>query len=515
MTDAQLISGGLNQNAYTIKSLKTGTLTLVIQSTGHLNNDVTVFFRQIPHPPQPQTKEYPLTVNKATRVYTTAYSTFTIAQPSVIAVNYTGGIYYYNPDTLHFFSYNTTSKTWNSITYWSNTVQGNLFIPGSYTMDSSKWVYVPSGTYAVQTSDPSSNLKYTINVVPITQMANTDSKAVDITNQSIYAFQPDAAYPNYEYLNLTSSTHDNVSVRYQYAIIGKYQEIFGTASTSGYVGNQLTPSGWIGSATNNTNRLSYLKTLKTYDPIFIVTPYLARNQSALPSTVYLDSYSTQLTVTTNPSSDSLLGSTKISNTAISSKTTLDLKDVGYSPSSQYVYYWVPLSVNSNNLYNVTVYSTGNFTYLSNNYLNLSVQSVLVRGGKYTNLNTNFNNRNLMNDTNDFSSQLILTQSGPTYLYLQILRNFDLNLGAYANGTITIQLTNINAKTLDFPDSFSQTSQTLTWNKTVSQYEVSDSKTLFKIEGKSGSTPGFEIVVAAIALVSLPIIKKFKNKKKFN
>lgn len=507
MTAAQAISGSLNSNAQTLYALKAGNLQLAIESIGNLNNEVTVFFRSIT-PPKPQVQEFPLTLGKASYVYD-AYNTFTLTQPSVVAVNYTNGAFY---EGVTFYSYNKTSNVWNTIqtSYPSGynpnkipyIVNGNLITPGSNTLNYYNWIYMPSGTYAISNYDHAyySNLKFTVTAVPVTTMSGTASQTVPITNTSIYAFAPTSNNLQFQFFNLTSSTHDNISVSYEYGRIGMYNEFYGSSGTTTFVGNQLLTNGWQGFYTNNSNMYTNIRYSELWSPIFIIHPYQALNAT---NSVLKSSYSTQLTVKANPFSGSnYAGNSNIATTPVSSSApmTLNVASSGFSNGFT-KYYYVPLTTDPNSLYNLTVHTLGNTT----TYLNLTLNSIQVYGGALTNWNTGLNDISNTSATSDLLSQLILTQTDPGYLRISFSR-YNTN----TNGTIIIQLTKVSSNELNYPNSIVYNMNSLSWNKTVSMYESSDSHTLFKMEGPKTS-PGFEVIALVIGLASLPILKKLKTK----
>ena len=103
--------------------------------------------------------------------------------------------------------------------------------------------------------------------------------------------------------------------------------------------------------------------------------------------------------------------------------------------------------------------------------------------------------------NTTESSLILTQAGGAYLEVNLNRNY--------NGSLTIELDKITSNSLAFPNSINPS--TLTWNKTVSQFEVHDKNTLLSvIKPKGSSTPGFEFLPLFMALILIPIYKKHKK-----
>ena len=193
--------------------------------------------------------------------------------------------------------------------------------------------------------------------------------------------------------------------------------------------------------------------------------------------------------------------------AVTSKTTFNSKNDGFSITPTLAYR-IPLVTDTNSLYNVTISATGNFS--STLSRNLTVSYVQITGGKYLILDTNLNDISFNNDTTSLMSQLILTQSNPSYLYLEISRSFS---SGYLNGTITIQLTKLSVNSLNFPNAVYNNYNSLSWNKTVSAYEVPDNSILFSVVTPGGSAPGFEIFIAVIVLGMLHIAKKFKNKFK--
>ena len=503
MTNAQIISGSLDQNSLTLRALNTGTLQLVLESIGHLNSDVTVFFRQITTP-KPQTQEVPIPINKATRIYTNVYNTFTVPQNSVLAVNFTGGVY--NPEVLSFYSYNSSAMVWNYITDFSQTVSGNLLTTNTNTINYHNYMYLPSGTYGIMNYDSSTNLKFTINIIPITIIDGATSESVQINNQSVYAFQPTVTnYIQFQLFNLTSQTHDNFTVQYEYAIIGKYNEgVNVKQSTSSFIGNKRYANGWQGYTTNNSNILVNDKYSTIVAPIVILHPIGATNASSL-STV--TSYSTQLTIKTSLYNQNNWGQIeRINVPPVTTKTTFNTKNDGFSNTYE-IYYWIPLATDANSLYNVTIFTSGNYT---NSNRNLTIYSfgTTVTGGKYSNLNTGFNDITINNATTSLLSQLLLTQSNPSYLSLILDRG---NNGNYVNGTFTVQITKLSVGSMNFPNALYNNLNTLTWNKTVSTFEVADNSILFSVVTPGGSAPGFEIFIAVIGLGMLPIAKKFKDK----
>ncbi len=499
MTSAQIISGVLDSNSLTLYSLKTGNLQLALESLGHLNNEVTIYFRSIT-PPQPLTQVFPLTLNKASYVYN-AYNSFTLNAPSVVAVNYTNGA---SNEGVSFYSYNSTSNLWNSIQKLypnsnpTNIVNGNLLTTGSFTINNRNWFYLPTGTYAIKNTDHTNypNLKFTVTAVPVNILTGTTSQTVGITNTSIYAFAPTSNNYQLQLFNLTSSTHDNVSVRYEYAVIGMYNEFFGTSSLTGYIGNKLYTNGWQQYNSNNTNTVNNFRYSDLWAPIIIVHPSYARNST---NGATMTAYSTQLTVKTNIISSNLYsGSIEIVSTPVSTMSTFDVSTAGFSSGNPT--YILPLTTDPNSLYNLTVYTQGN----TSTYLNLTLSSLQVYGGALDNLDTGFGDLNFSNATTSLMSQIILTQPEATYMSFSFNRYF-LN----TNGTITVQLTKISSNEMNFNTNYNSINS-LTWNKTVSSFEINDTNTLYKLAGPKAA-PGFEVVTLVIGLSSIPVLKKMKNK----
>ena len=82
--------------------------------------------------------------------------------------------------------------------------------------------------------------------------------------------------------------------------------------------------------------------------------------------------------------------------------------------------------------------------------------------------------------------------------------------------MVISLTKITAPTLSFNGLLQNYGFTsITWNSTVSPYEFFDKTPLLALHyyGKPKASPGFEVVMAVMAVATLPLIKKLKKKNR--
>ena len=293
-TVVQKVSGNLGPNGYQFKAIQSGNISLLIDAFYYMNENVTVFFRQITQP-QPQYYTVPIKLNKAVSLPINTYNSFTIDQPSMIAINNTYG---YNLG-LEFYWYNSSSGLWIDMGYFSQIYRStsNNLIGDGFSSSYNYWYYIPAGTYAVINYNSASALKFTFNVLQISTLNGATSKTVPITNSSLYAFELTQTNFNYNTFNLSTNTLNNITINYEYAIESKYNEIVNANSGSQSIGNLYT--GFQDTYNGGGNDSIIYNELKFTDvniPIILVHPSSATNSSNLHST--LTSYSTTLTVKT-------------------------------------------------------------------------------------------------------------------------------------------------------------------------------------------------------------------------
>lgn len=508
-TDFNYQSGSLNQNGYNFQATSNGTISMLVQSTGYLRRDLTVFFRQISKPEQ--IPEVPLTLNANARLVTGDYNTFTISAPSVLAINQTNTASTSSYPGLPFYRYNSSTTNWDSLGYSGSAIYGNLVTFNNANLQNTNWIYVPSGTYAVKPTNSLNdqyNYHFTFNVLNVNQISSTGSQTFNVNNNTIFAVQYNRNNFQFNQLNLTSSTHDNITMRYEVRMVNKFSDYSPSLSstifpTTTYLGNRLTTTGWVQYGTNSTILYNQLKLTDPDVPIFIIHPYYAWN---VTTSLSMSSFNTQVTVkaqTLSTNTDTV--SKMIHSGVVTGSTSVPINN-DLTSITQYHYF--KLDVQSDTLYNITIMTFGNYS----NYVgawNISLNSFQVYNGKYYNTNLPFGSTSDYNQVmNTTDSSLFLTQSTNAYLMLSVSRNYNYGIGEYENGTISIKLNKITSNVLSFPNKIDPT--TLTWNKTVSQFEVSNKNTLLSIIKPSHSTPGFEFLPLMMVLFLIPIYKKHKK-----
>ncbi len=502
-TVVQYISGSLDQNGYQFKAGQTGNVSLLIDAFYYMDENITVFFRQITQPSMGEstTNQVPIELNKEITLTPNVYNSFTITKPSMMAINAT--FCCIGPT---FYRYNATSNNWDAldfnnnqftnIDYWDSNLLGNsLFSTRSY------WFYIPTGTYAMMLNYFSYNEEYTLNVVPIIDLNGTASTTVPITSSSFYAFSMSSNTFQYQTFNISTSQIDNTTVNYEYALTSKYNELIPNIYSNQELGNYYTG---LEDQANNTNIYTNMKLSEIQDPIILIHPtnaFYNNNSTGSPS------YTTKLTVITRIQTSGLItnGIEYLDTNAISASRSFNTANLNYVTNNM-VYYYVPLMTDTNSLYNLTVSDSGSQLNIGN--LTLTIFAI---GGLFSDLNTHFQNIEINSKSESLRSQLILTQSNPSYLEIEIPR-----LNGNTNGTIAISLVKIPVQIISFGSLLVNSFGSLPWSPTITKYESYDATPLFTLGyygKKNGSSPGFEVVIVAIAIISLPLIKKFTKKHK--
>lgn len=122
--------------------------------------------------------------------------------------------------------------------------------------------------------------------------------------------------------------------------------------------------------------------------------------------------------------------------------------------------------------------------------------------------TVFNNKfKRETNTSAIASMDFLSFSSQSYLFVDIIRHYNFTSSSYENATLKLVITPIQVTTLNLYS----TIQNFSWNRTISNFELADTKPLWNITNysypgsSSGSNLVFPILVASGVIVGVAII----------
>ena len=521
-----------NTNGLILNAKTDGFANITLIASGLVAQDFGLYFVENNQFLLP--KNVPLTFNTPIELKDSpnTYYTFNLTQPSLLAINYTNTI---DLSKVHFdwSQYNTSSNDYSSMTNSKfNAESGNLVdsTAGHLGVDKSghyNWIYLPEGNYKFNETGAQSQIgKFQFNLVPIKTF--TTNTTLNINSKSIVAVELPLNRIDYNYINASTIAQDNVSVRYEYAIIGKYSlpninnfyDAVQYASGTFRIGNREVNGNWTGYNFNKTSPLeTYVKpTQSDFVPIMLIRPYNATAYNNNNTEYVSSNYTTTLTISSTTGRNNYPNGNFAGNSyligdgrqiaipgQITTQQTFPINDNQTVTSRQNMVYAFNLVTTPNQLYNVTVFLNGNYS-TGANFLNATFDGthVWVHSGNF--LDTTVFGNKFFRETNTsaISSQEFLSLSSQSYLFVDIVRNQNATTGTYENATLQVVLSPVTVKTLDLYSAV----QKFSWNQTVSNYEVVDTKPLWNITNYSypGSAGGSDLIVPiAIATGAVVIV----------
>lgn len=529
-------SGSFNgPNGLVIHPKSNGYANISLIAKGLVYQDYSFYFKENNQFKLPKQNTLPLNQPVSLKDSPNNYYTFNLTQPSMMAINYTSsmsisGVGFnwsvFNP-VINDYSLVSNSKF--------NAKAGNIYNGTNNDflrneLNNFNWVYLPVGQYRLDVTGVGNlNGKFEFNVIHVQTFTNK----IDLTMNpsSVYALQVPLNKIDYNYLNATTTAHDNVSVTYEYGIIGKYSffsqnnPVVPFDDNVATLGNRQVNGNWTAYNLNQTSLEQYYAPTQTnFVPILMIHPQsaLAYNNN---NTVYSSyNYSTTLTITSNvnTSYNKIIGSmnpfnhriTPVTNIGFGAEipnsnsiTNQESVDVNSDQTTnQYQLFAFRLQTNLGQLYNLTLFLNGNTTnttslnanFVSNNNYG---SFIWVHSGNY--LGTTVFNERFSRSTNesDIYSLDFLSLSSESYLFVSVQR---YNNGTFNyNSTLQISLTHIPVKNLDLYTM----GQNFTWNSTISNYELKNTQPLWNITGYTypGSSKSPDLLVPLLVVTGLVII----------
>ncbi|MFX0086939.1 MAG: hypothetical protein ACFFAU_14870 [Candidatus Hodarchaeota archaeon] len=430
----QVIAGNINADGLLIRATADTTLTLVLYSKGYTNQEYTIYLRNVAA--TSNTADLELNVN--TTLESGTRYLFTLNQPSIVTINYTGS----SPTFDLYKESGIPATPWTYVAYQGDFDRefGELYDSG---LSGINWIYVPAGNYALDPYTLSDVIMF--HVIPVQSLSPFLS--LTMNQNSVVAFEiPESSlqFNRINRVNVSTSDHKNESVNYQFSVVAKYNELITESISSLAMGNrEISPGSWIAYDVNNSEIIEFIPTRPKEIPIVVVRPSFAVNQSGL-----ISSFTANLAVSlTQPSnyyplnsdlmSRSYLGTGTIvpKTSVISGSGQFSINDDSTTDSNQVL--GIAISLNQYQLYNMTVYLEGNYTSAGD--LNATFESVNINGGNLGDIQVFGPATSGTSATYRWIKFLVLTVSPTSYLYADIQRS-DIDPGAgitLANCTLRI------------------------------------------------------------------------------
>ncbi len=487
----EVITGSLDQEGLSIRATEDEGVTLFMYSPGEAHGMYSIFFQEIS---QVQVQDIePLTFNQDIAPEHSVYYEFTLSSPAVLRFNSTIA-----------FDYDIYLE--GDPGQWLYIARENFF--------GNDWRYIPSGSYAIEFSSFVVDDEIRVNMV---EVQSPGALAFSIDEDSILAIELPLTRNRINFLNLSTTDHVNQSIDYDYEVVSKFEELVDdTLSGSITLGNQQENGvwkEWQAGGTNNSQITAYLPTRDYEAPILIIWPTSSENMSYITQSTYAGT----LKISTNEAIDQSYGpltfsslstafgptgfaGTYIPTSTISSTTDYNINSDHTVDDDQV--YGIPLDLDRNSIYNITVYLIGNYSATAS--LNMSFENrIHAHGSNLRDLDIFSTYRTSSDDLKVWQTMLILTVSDITYLFIDLERQV-----ALYNGTLQVAISKLSATAMNF-----QLNQE--YNDTVSDNEVKQTSLVVKkitpAEMKK-SAPGFEMAIVLFSTIGLSIFMSRKRRK---
>ncbi|MHA2253895.1 MAG: hypothetical protein ACXAD7_26315 [Candidatus Kariarchaeaceae archaeon] len=492
----------INQDGHRLYAPENTSGVLVLFAQGWSIGEYSIYYQN--YYQEPEILDIaPLIFDKDISMDYDHYYTFTFESPHMVAVNYSDYHYFY------LYMPGSQPNEWIQVGSAGNFNPEYGMLTGDYLTDiGNNWLYFPAGTYAIKLS-----WYYSWGKIHFTKVPVISPQTVTVTKDSIFAFELPLTKNRINFVNI--STNDHIypyqRVLYEYGWVGKYAEMIRNVYYPGssWLGNRNDTSQWLEWDSNNTVLDAFLPT-RTYEtPILMIRPYSVENSTFQnPS-----SLSASLTVSTNVAAvqhytqnswSAIGGGHFIPKASTTSTTSFNVNDDVFNQTDHV--YGIPLALQQNRIYNISVKLTGNYT---NNALNATIQDMNIHGGNLQNLEI-FNSKLINSDqTRYWSTMLILTVTNNPYLYLDIYRTYD---GLkYRNATLKIYIEEITRQQLEFDLELNE------YNATPLPKEEKQTNMLASMEKASEMnrprrSPGYEFFLVLGTLI-LFVKRKKSNRRK--
>ncbi|MFX0124574.1 MAG: hypothetical protein ACFFAE_13160 [Candidatus Hodarchaeota archaeon] len=430
------ISGSIDQDGLVISARESETVTLVLFSPGEANGQYFIFYQEEPSVTMLETSE--LVFDTDITLEYDIYYTFTIGTPIMMRTNWTAAFEY--------DIYRNDSKTAD----WIKISNENF-------IDDTSWKYIPPGDYALEVTAFNVGEKIRFNTVAI--QTPTDGP-FSVNNETLLAIELPLTRGRVNWVNLSTTDQINQTITYDIDITSKYEEDFFDRFSDQYtLGNQENNGIWEAWPGETNNSLidfesgsgitDWILPTREYEvPILIISPISSYN-----GTHTLTSFSGTLNVMTSIANDESttaraitgLGGSDffIPKDTISSTTTFLINNA--TSSEQNLALCIPLNLAQYKIYNISVFLIGN----TSTNLNATVTDIDVHGGNLNLLSIFSWDVQGANETMSWSTELILTVSDISYLFIDLWR-YDLPFpDDYANFTLLVSIEDISAPNLAF------------------------------------------------------------------
>ncbi|OLS22662.1 MAG: hypothetical protein HeimC3_29360 [Candidatus Heimdallarchaeota archaeon LC_3] len=503
--DFGYISGNLNANGRVIQALENGTANVLLVAERTVFKEFSFYFREandinIPKPPE----NLPLVFNQAINLSIDDFYNFTVSEPSVLAINRTSGGGYNS--AFSWYQLDPLLDAYLFVSSSSFSIEnGNLY--GDSLGDiGTNWIYLPAGDYGFEVSGGNTvNFNFTFNLIPVMDPFS-GSTTLDIDNSSLYAIELPLVMATMNYLNFSTLEQNNLTISYEYSIIGKFarptnEDLVNHITSNFEIGNEQDSGNWIGYGAdgNETNERIYMPTRTNFVPILIFRPYSAINSTADPQS----EFNSSIVVSSNvmPYEFGDLGDRDFINgnniadldyipklsSEVTSQVTVDVNsDIS---SINNVIYGFPLRTSPNAVYRVTVTTTGNYT---DTLKNITINEVNLHGGNYNDLLVFGQSSPSSTNTTNSLTLTIMTLTQVSYAFIEITRV------SSRNGTLTVAIEKLSISNVNIPNLVISS----TWNSTTDPGEIEDTTPLWNISDYtySGTGGGKGIDVGSVLLL---------------
>jgi hypothetical protein len=514
-----------NDDGLVVNGKEDGFINITLYSKGLIRKDISFYFREANEIQIPEELTLDLNTPVMLKESPDYFYTFTLNEDTLFAINHTD-----TPSlgfNFEWFRYDSEMEEYMpGIDNNLRPEVGNLLNdslddlwtnPGG--SNDWNWYYIPKGMYKLEVTSLTNadEAEFQFNTVSVESFSGS-TKNLDMSSNKIYAFELPFSPLNFNTINVSTLSHNNISVTYEYMIFGKYQSP-DSGNYAGDVplqtgtftlGNQQDNGTWIPYNVNNTILTNYIReTQEKFVPIMLVRPFTAvgLNQSSFESD--RPNFSQDLTVTSffnssiypNVNLGTYIGSgyhITDSQTVSTGTITTPINDDKIIDDDQV--FGFPMTLFDNQLYNLTVYLEGshypNQSISEAGYLNGTIQSVHVHSGNF--FDTHVLGEIYSWETNESSvhSQLFLSITSSSYLFIDLERN--TSTFPYYNSTLKVILTPITVKNLELVS----TIDNFVWNETVSELELADTEPLWNVTDYSYSPGGDLDLFPVLVLVGI-------------
>ena len=464
----KVIAGSFSDGSVSIKARKSDNLILALCAYGIMRAEYTISFNQVV-----TDSTESLTLNTPIQLDSDVLYQFTLEQDSMMAINYSG-----NSQEVH--HYKDVDFEWESVVV-SGPVSGFLthvlgIIYNDTIQLTQHWYYIPVGTYAVSV-DTASGIDDYIQFNVIAVQTFSDELTINVNQNSLIALQLPLTYHRFNNYSFSVFDHINQSILYECAIVGKYNEITTPNYFTRQLGNVQSGSAWEAWGLNYTQILQFVPARTNEIPIIILRPVHATQNVTNPSD-FTDTFAANITIRytvpnnyypyTAPSGLNIYG-VGGGDIIPFSDPVIDIGefsiDEQFSTSGTHIYI-IPLSVDADSVYNITVFLIGNNSMGHN----ATFDGMTVVSGNMASVEIFGSETDHMNDTHLWKSQWILTLAGNHYLYV------DLDRAGFRNATMIVKLDKIpiSKMSFDIPEL-----ETYPWNQVIHESEMHNDLSLLQ------------------------------------